>query len=72
MDWQPIATVPSDKPVELATFPAISGKHVANITIGSDLRSAYPNATHWRDITPETAAALSRGWGDGLALVAQR
>ena len=43
-DWQPIATCPRDRPVEIATFPLLAGTHVPNMMLG-DVRECYPNAT---------------------------
>lgn len=58
-EWQPIATCPVGRPVELGTFPI--SEHKTNVTICTSvdgLRLAYPTATHWREMSPGTAQAV--------------
>lgn len=57
-EWQPISTVPTNRPVELGRFPCVD--HKPNITIGSNIKLAFPDATHWRELTPDAAAAACR------------
>lgn len=65
MDWQPIRTAPKDRAIELATFPARDGDNKPNLFIG-DAAASAPNATHWREVTQETAEAMAKAWPNDL------
>lgn len=60
-EWKPIATAPvGQRAFEIGRFPT-SG-HVSNISVAmtlDGLKSAWPDATHWRELTPETVAAAT-------------
>ena len=57
--WQPIATAPADRVVEIATFPAMVRENaIPRLAIGPDLQSSYPTATHWRELSDDICAAL--------------
>ena len=58
--WQPIATVPLDRAVEVTELPP-DGR-AANISVVhgfGDLRNEA-SATHWRELTPQMRAAILR------------
>jgi len=58
--WRPILTVPIGEPVELAEFPHLDHKPNVSIAMSREgVKLAFPKATHWRRVTPETAKAIS-------------
>jgi hypothetical protein len=58
-EWQPIATMPKGRAVELGTFPMPAGKIEPRIGVYFHPELMEPKATHWREITDEGRAYLA-------------
>ena len=60
MTWHPIKSIPPpcDRLIEVTTFPARSNQKTM-VFIG-EVSIASPKATHWREITRETAEKMGK------------
>jgi len=57
--WQPIASAPADRVVEIATFPVLVREDaVPRLAVGPDLKAAYPTSTHWRELSDDICSVL--------------
>jgi hypothetical protein len=48
MDWKPISTAPTDRPIEIAKFPIERSKRLTMLFM-VEVSKCYPEMTHWRD-----------------------
>lgn len=65
MTWKPIATIPAMTAVEIAEFPTDNHRpNITTVVTPEAVKDAFPRATHWRELTPETVAAALRKEGE--------